>query len=211
MKYSKSIQAAVNLMPRYSLRVLGAILWSLSLVACAGGDDGAHTVRGHWVVSTPQALQLDCAQVPDDLSAELWVSGNQESCPLTVDLDEGTTSGTCQTVPGRVRVATLDWFVFRSHPSESEPVRVLLAQAQSDIDLEEPSENTVTWTIEDDDIQVTDCLDVTSDPFDGETQVELNGQIQLVCDLDGSCGGSEAAGCSNLGEICNGTDPLQEP
>ena len=187
----------------------GTIVFLLFGISCQPEDVDA--VGAQWTVSTPQALSLDCAQIPTDLSAELWVSGNQSSCPMTVDIDNGTTSGTCQTVAGRIRTVTLDWFVMRDSPFDGTEVRVLLAQARGEVNLENTSETDASWSYTEDDIRITECLDMTNDAFEGETQVELNGQVRSVCDLDSSCGSTQAAGCSNLGEICIGEDPLSDP
>jgi hypothetical protein len=181
---------------------------------CAGSgvdDSNDNVVDATWKMSIPNALALDCAAPPADLSAELWVSGNRDSCPMDVDLSAETTSGSCTVAPGRVRTVTLDWFVTRTAPGGVLPMRVLLAQAQGQIDLQDVSESEVTWSVTEDDIRLTQCLDMTEDPAGGASTVAFDGESRPVCDLNGSCGGVEAAACSNLGELCNGGDPLAAP
>ena len=97
---------------------------------------------------------------------------------------------------------TVDWFVERGG------TRVLLAQARTLIDLAGATEVEQQVTFTADDITTTDCLDVRQDAFDGTQTQRFAGDDVPVCDLDNSCGGTLDASCSNLGEICAGTDPL---
>ena len=157
--------------------------------------------------ATPRALTVECANPPADLDAELWISGNREACPMTVDQVAGTTTGSCEVAPGRVRTATLDWFVGRPSP-QRESVRVLLAQAQQEIDVTDPDGGTVTLRVNDEDIVIEDCLDVRDDPAAGVDTVRLGEQLVPVCDLDRSCAQDAAPACTNIGEVCAGTDPF---
>lgn len=150
----------------------------------------------------PSALVVGCANPPADLEAELWISGFDDSCPLTVDVDEGTTVGECVVTTGRERTLTVDWYVIR------ENTRVLLAQARDTVDLTSVTEETVAFDIADGDIEVLECLDVRDDKLDGVDTQTFDGEARPVCDLDNDCGGTFDVGCSNVGEICAGADPL---
>ena len=45
------------------------------------------------------ADEMECHDAPA-IDARLWVSGSSEACPLEVDVEAGTTSGTCDVTPG---------------------------------------------------------------------------------------------------------------
>lgn len=199
--------------PRRSLA--GALILvgglGLALGACGPGDDDTPSMG--IALATPQALQVDCANAPVDLKAELRITGNTRVCELTVDVDAGTTTGTCPTSRGFVRTLTLDWFVERTAPGGG-PVRVVLAQARGSLDFTddaeaaprplfgEPEVETATWTITPDDITVSTCVDVTTDPASTETTMSFEGASVPVCDLDGSCASDPEPDCTNLGQLC---------
>lgn len=201
---------------KIGIRVISGIFvllggW-LFCFACAGeAEPEEETVEAHWRLATPRALVVDCDSRPSDLEAELWVSGYQEACPMVVDMENGITTGTCTVAPGRVRTLTLDWFVMRDKPSGGGQVRVLLAQAQDELDLQDATEAQVTWTVAEEDIDTVNCLDMRDDSANGSEVVLFEGDSQPVCDLDDSCDGVLTVACSNLGEICNGADPLVLP
>lgn len=172
---------------------------AIAVTACAPAPEVA-------LVSfpAPQAL-VSCAALPDDLDAELWVSGNDEACDLEPG-DDGSVSGSCENfVAGRaVRTVTLDWFIVRGG------VRVLLAQAQKEVDLTAVSSGEQTVAFTEDDIRVRGCFDMRDDQLDGSPTMLVNGAQRLVCDLDEDCPADLAVtDCSNLGEVCAGADPLQ--
>jgi hypothetical protein len=189
--------------------VLGAWLFCFGCAGEAQPDE--ERVEAHWQLATPQALIVDCESSPSDLEAELWISGKGESCPMEVDMANGTTTGSCRVAPGRVRTLTLDWFVMRESPIGGGQVRVLLAQAQDELDLRDAKEAQVTWTVVEEDIDSVNCLDMRGDPANGSEMVLFEGELRPVCDLDDSCDGVLTVACSNLGEICNGADPLVLP
>jgi hypothetical protein len=147
--------------------------------------------------ANPRAL-TDCANVPADLQARLWISGSDEPCFLDVDVDAGTTSGDCTTAPGIERRFTVDWFV------DVGGREVLLAQAQKDLDLSRQAERDVTLAGADDDVVTDGCQDMSVDSFEGSDTVDVDGEDVPVCDLDGD-------GSANIVEVCAGDDPLGGP
>ena len=179
-------------------RQLLALTLAASTLAACGGEVQPGVVS----LPLPQALQVSCATAPVDLSAQLWVSGRDAPCTLSVDQVAGTTSGQCDVAAGRERTLTVDWYV------ERDGTRVLLAQARQTIDLAGATDAEQNVNIAEGDITVTDCLDVRDDKVDGVDTQRFDGVDVPVCDLDDSCGGALAADCSNLGELCAGEDPL---
>lgn len=154
------------------------------------------------VVGLPRAL-VECAAPPLDLAARLWVSGSATPCELEVNLDEGTTTGACPATPGRVRALTIDWFI----PGDGS-VDVVLAQARRELDLTQADEATVELTVGDDEVKTSGCRDMTSDQLEGSPTISLDGLVVPVCDVDDSCTGSPDPACSNIGEVCAGSDPF---
>jgi hypothetical protein len=183
----------------------GAPALCLALVGTACGPEGGDL--SFVPFSLPYALPVACAAMPSDLAAEAWVSGSRGSTPLLVDPDAGTTSGALRVTTGVRRRVVVDWFVVR--PSvDGAPVRVLLAQAARDLDLRAP-EGDLVLALTKEDIDVTTCRDVTGDVSrTGSLTTLLAGEERPACDLDDSCAGTPAVGCSNLGELCAGLDPL---
>lgn len=180
-------------------------LVALASAACGGPPEGD---VGLTALGLPFALPVDCAQEPADLSAEAWVSGFREPTPLDVDLAAGTTSGEIDDVTVGDRTLVIDWYVERDLGGA--PVRVLLAQAESPLDLTAPETGSVEVTIAPDDVNVTECRDVRGDPtLAGSPTQTVGGVERPACDLDDSCAGSPAPECANLGELCAGADPLQ--
>jgi len=150
----------------------------------------------------PLGLLVECANVPSDLEAELWVSGVADPCALTVDVAGESTSGTCTIPAGRDRTVSVDWFVMR------DGTRVLLAQARERLQLAD-AEADMEWRIGADDIEPRLCLDLRDDQLNGSETQLFDGEERLVCDLDASCTDGLEIACSNLGEVCAGEDPLQ--
>lgn len=185
---------------------LSLALWAAATLACApgapggAGADGDADVDAALFLRTPRAL-LECAAPPDDMEARLWVSGSAEPCPLEVDVAAGTTSGFCTTAPGLARTLTLDWFAPRGG------IDLVLAQARGGVDLSASDEEQVAFTVGEDDVVTSECLDMTEDQVDGTPIIEVNGAGVPVCDVDDSCAGGDGA-CSNLGELCADTDPF---
>ena len=145
---------------------------------------------------TPQAL-IACAAPPADLQARLWVSGSAEFCPLDVDLEAGTTTGSCEATPGIVRRFTLDWFI------DVGGREIVLAQAQRDVDLA-GQQQAVELQFAPADVDNVECFDMSVNSFEGSPVVDVDGVDQAVCDLD-------ADGADNLTELCGGQDPLGGP
>ena len=141
------------------------------------------------VFRNPQALTA-CAQKPANLQARLWISGSDAPCFLDVDVDAGTTSGACETAPGIKRRFTLDWFIDVAGRD------VVLAQAQTEVDLEGATED-VALDFKDDDVSAVACFDMSVDSFDGADSVDVEGRAVPVCDLDDD-------GVSNVDEVCAG-------
>jgi hypothetical protein len=187
-----------------SSAVLAAV-WVAATIGTSCGD--ARSTSPDLVFATPRALTVDCANPPADLEAELFVSGNRDPCPLTVDIADGTTSGSCETTPGLVRTAVINWFVVRPSPLGAS-TRVLLAEAEQQVDLREEPEGDVALVFDDEDIVVRGCRDRTIDVIDGSNTQIVDGTEREVCDLDADCPNGTDVACSNLGELCAGTDPL---
>ncbi len=143
---------------------------------------------------TPRALTA-CAAPPANLQARLWISGTGVPCPLDVDVDAGTTSGSCETAPGIERRFTLDWFI------DEGGREIVLAQAQQDVDLGAQADAAITLSVKDEDIVVDGCLDMSKDAFTGSDTVDVDGEAVPVCDLDGD-------GSANIVEVCDGSDPF---
>ncbi len=158
-------------------------------------------------VAVPLPLPVLCEQVPTDLRAEAWQSGARSSTPLEVDLVTQETRGTVEVTAGLVRRLVVDWYVERRF--EGEPVRVLLAQYATEIDLTMPDAAVVSWPIDATEMTSTDCVDVRSDlSREGVTQQTVGGIARPVCDLDESCTTGGGGPCTNLEELCAGTDPF---
>jgi hypothetical protein len=173
------------------------------LGACGVEDDGTELAP----MTLEFALPVDCAAPPADLEAVAWISGNQDPEPLQVDVDAGTTTGQLQVTRGLERRVVIDWFVTRAFGGGD--VRVVLGQARERLDLTEPTVTQVPLEIAPEDVDVTDCVDVTGDTSrQGVETVSFDGADRPVCDLDDSCAGSLAPECANVGEICAGEDPL---
>lgn len=206
---------------------------SLCITVCASGcfspDVASDVVDSSGAASfswpTPQFLSVDCPNFPAsvELQAQLWISGSDVPCPLSVDLDTGITSGTCNIPVGRERLLTLDWFV--QWPIENpdnqnnagndgaDPilVPVVLAQVQTTLDLSDIATVVATppsVNIDDADIRTTNCRDMRADSSEGETQIRINGALRSVCDLNDSCDGAENGTCNNVGDLCAGRDPV---
>ena len=174
----------------------------MALAACGPGADDT-TAETPLRFDNPQAL-TSCAAPPEGLAAELFVTGNRNPCPLTVDVAAGTTSGSCEVAPGRVRVLTLDWFADVVDGNDH-VIRVLLAQARTEVDLTGDVEAEVSVTIDPDDVVTEGCLDVVADPAGAETTAYDGAEVP-PCDLDRSC--DDGGACSNLEELCAGDDPF---
>lgn len=195
----------------WSRLTLRAALGLMVAAAPSCGPEGDDAPPMSVALATPQALQVECDNRPDDLQAELTITGNVNPCPLTVDLEAGTTTGTCPTSRGFVRTLTLDWFVLRTGPN-GEAVRVVLAQARGELDFTGEAETpamfapaepeTATWSIGADDITVSSCVDVSEDQVNGSSTVEFQGASVPVCDLDDSCAAGTEPDCTNLGQLC---------
>jgi hypothetical protein len=158
-------------------------------------------------VSVAFPLPVDCATVPTGVEAVLWISGS--SAPETLDVDPATlaASGNVTFTTGTERTIVLDWFTRGTGPDGE--VRVLLAQATRTLDLTDPVNAPPDGSFAAEDIEVASCVDVRDDTTRaGSPTVVFGGQDRPVCDLDDSCGGSLGPDCSNLGELCAGTDPL---
>ena len=172
-------------------RMLLAMASSMVTLTACGSES---SVQPRVLVLRPQAL-VSCAQPPEpgSLQARLWISGSDAPCFLTVD--EASSSGACDVVPGVKRVFTLDWFVDRGGRD------VVLAQASRTVDLTGATEATVDLTFVDDDYSSDGCLDMAVDSLAGSPTVDVNGIERPVCDLDDD-------GDSNVVEVCRGDDPL---
>ena len=83
----------------------------------------------------------------------------------------------------------------------------MLAQVQKKLDLTNPASADAKLDVAAADIKSDTCLDMSSDQLNGRSTVVVAGTAEPVCDLDGS-GGTGGANCTNLGEVCNGGDPL---
>ncbi len=175
---------------------LAAALAACALTACAGELD-ADSVT----LQTPQALA--CAATPD-LQARLWISGSANPCALDVDLAAGTTTGSCNTRPGRKRTLTLDWFVH----DDAHDIDLILAQARDTLDLSNEQNAEEAFNVSDDQVSLFGCLDVSVDQVSGSETVHIDGNDVPVCDVDNSCNGAAGDGCTNLGELCGGGDPF---
>ena len=175
--------------------LVAACIASTTMVACAPLEDVA-TVS----FATPRAL-LECAAPPEDLAARMWISGSKVPCDLEVDVEGGTTTGSCDTRPGLVRTLTLDWFAPRGG------LDLVLAQARGELDLTQGEEAEVGFSVADEDVVTTGCVDATFDQVDGAPTIEVSGVDVPVCDVDDSCAGADGA-CTNLGELCAETDPF---
>jgi hypothetical protein len=185
-------------------RVIACVVVGGVLSASCGEE---RTTSPDLVFATPRALTVDCANPPADLEAELFVSGSRDPCPLTVDLAAGTTSGSCETTPGIVRTAVINWFVMRTSPLGA-TTRVVLAEAEKQVDLREEPEDDVALTYTDEDIIVRGCRDRTDDVIEGSLTQSVDGAVREVCDLDDDCANETDTACSNLGELCALADPL---
>jgi hypothetical protein len=137
-------------------------------------------------VSTPQALS--CARIPR-MRAELFVSGVAQPCLLDVDINTGTTTGSCDIPTGLVRTVVIEWL------TDVEGVRVVLAQVRRDVDVTNAGPET-PLAFTDDDIITEGCLDVS-----GATTQRVDGRDALICDLDND-------DVSNVVESCSGSSPL---
>ncbi len=164
---------------------------------CAPIDDDT---RANISLTTPRAL-LECAAPPTDMAARMWISGSGTPCDLEVDINGGTTGGSCSTRPGLVRTLTIDWFTPRGG------IDLVLAQARGALDLTTGDAAEAAFEVSDDDVVTADCLDMRDDQVDGSPVIEVNGAGVPVCDVDDSCAGGDGA-CSNLGELCAETDPF---
>jgi hypothetical protein len=149
------------------------------------------------VLSNPQAL-VECENIPDDLNARMWISGQSAPCALAVNVDDNTTSGSCDIVPGLVRRLTIDWFV---PLDRDDGLDLVVAQTQGEIDLQRSDAADKTFTFEDADINTADCKDMRKDQFNGADTVAFGGADVPLCDLD-------ASGAANVDEVCAGSDPL---
>jgi hypothetical protein len=149
--------------------------------------------------STPAAL--DCAQVPA-LSARLWVSGSGVPCDMSVD--GAVTSGSCTTRPGRVRTLTLEWFVH----DDAHALDLVLAQVRGTVNLENEKDAEVPFDVKAADVTTFGCLDVSADQVSGKETIVVGGDNVPVCDVDNSCNGAAGDACTNLGELCAGSDPF---
>jgi hypothetical protein len=179
---------------------LGALLAS----ACAPAEEDVQLTA----LGLPFALPIDCAQEPSDLAAEAWVSGFRDPEPLTVDLAAGTTTGEVSNVTVGDRTLIIDWYVERDFGGATH--RVLLAQAETALDLTAPETATVEVSISPDDVEVAECRDVRGDPTLAGSATQTVGGVDVpACDLDDSCAGSPAPECANLGELCVGEDVFQ--
>ena len=177
-------------------RALSALL-TCAAAALGCADDDVVTQLS---ITTPRAL-LACAVVPADLQARMWISGSKVPCGLQVDVEAGTTTGSCDTRPGLVRTLTLDWFVPRAD------IDLLLAQARVDVDLTQAAQAEAQVVIADEDIVTSGCLDATLDQLDGAPTIFVAGAEVPVCDVDNSC--ETASGpCGNLEELCAASDPF---
>jgi len=189
--------------PRAPLVLLSSC--ALLSIAAACGPERADVELGE--MSRGFALPIDCAAEPADLQAEAWVSGFRESTPLDVDLAAGTTSGELRDITVGDRRLVIDWFVERDFGGST--VRIMLAQAETALDLTAPETNTVSVEIGPDDVEVAACRDVRGDStLAGSDTVSFDGADRPVCDLDDSCAGTPGPECANLGELCAGDDPL---
>lgn len=188
--------------PRRAALLVAATVALVGVFAAGCGAPAPDAVA----LPLPRALTVDCAAPPEDMQAALWVSGQDAPCPLDVDLSAGTAGGACAVTPGRVRRLTLDYFVER--PVVGGTLRIVLAQAQREIDLAAPEAQEVEARFSEEDVRVTGCLDMSADSFEGRALVRFDGADRPVCDLDASCGGDEQPACANLGEVCAGGDPL---
>lgn len=148
-------------------------------------------------------LPAVCAVAPDDLTAEAFVSGYEDARPLDVDPTTGETTGTFEVAAGIDRRLVIDWIVTRGG------TRIVVAQARSDLALRAPEGDELAVSLATSDIKTTDCRDVTGDLGRiGVAFVNVDGEERAVCDLDGDCGDPLKEECSNLGELCVGSDPL---
>lgn len=183
-----------------------ALAHAAALVGTTTSCGGEEALDLSAPLTLPFALPVECASPPADLEAEVWVSGSRAPTPLAVNVAANTTSGTVRVTTGTERRIVIDWFV------EREGTRVLLAQAAKTLDLTRPETDTIVLEISPSDVNVTTCVDVRDDLTRvGSPTTEYAGEARPVCDLDESCGGSLEPGCSNLGEVCAGGDPLREP
>jgi len=165
-----------------------------NVIACAPPAE-VNTVA----MATPDAL--GCDSIPTDIQARLWVSGSKVPCELVLNIDAGTTTGSCDAAPGRVRTLTLDWFL----PSDR-GVDVLLAQATGEVNLEQAQNAEEPFAPSA--LVTSDCRDMHDDQVVGSSTVTLDGVEVPPCDLDKSCAGVDDGACSNLSELCAGGDPF---
>jgi hypothetical protein len=180
-----------------------ALIFSLPIACALASACGPDADAGAALTfSLPQAL-LSCASVPE-LSARMWVSGSSDPCALDVDVQAGTTSGTCDVTPGTERTLTLDWTTVVDHAGED--FTLLLAQARGTLDLSTPKEK-ATFTVGEDDVVTTACRDMRTDTLEGAEVIDVDGVEVPPCDVDESCDGDDGA-CTNLGELCASADPF---
>lgn len=178
-------------------RVIGLLL--VALAACAPSEPATIAIEN------PQALAVECAAPPADLTARLWVSGYDEPYPLSYDAAANTTSGTADIAPGLVRKLTIDWY----RPlGRDDGLELVLAQAQGDLALVDDVQPTATFAMPAEAVSDGSCLDMRFDTFAGTPGVVLDGATVPLCDLDDSCSGGDPAACTNLVETCRGSDPL---
>lgn len=180
-----------------SRAAVGALAWFLA--ACAAPEPTVVALQN------PQALTVDCDNVPEGLSARLWVSGYDDPFALSFDASAGTTSGTVDIAPGVVRKLTIDWYV---PLGRADGVDLVLAQAQGDLALVDDVQATAELALGPEAIIDSGCKDMRGDSFAGTPTLQLEDQDVPVCDLDDSCAGGDPAACTNLVEVCRGSDPL---
>jgi hypothetical protein len=181
-----------GLLPLLRLRPIRLLLLvPLGLMSCGEATASTSTLT----FATPRALTVDCAQPPATLQARLWVSGSSDPCFLEVDVAAGSTSGDCEVAPGIKRRFTIDWFI------DDAGREVVLAQAQTELDLSRATKATAILTLAEDDIVNVGCKDMSVDSFAGADTVTVDGRAVPVCDVDAD---NEA----NIVEVCAGGDPF---
>jgi len=173
---------------------------SLGFIALSCGEEADPFALG---LSVAMPQQLQCANLPADLRAQVWQSGTEEPTELVVDPENFTTSGSVAIRSGTRRNVVIDWYIIR------EDVRIVLAQVRASMDLTNPASDTIEFNFDADDISIDRCIDVSRDlPREG-LPVSVNNVEVPMCDLDNSCEGTPDISCSNLGEVCAGSDPLR--
>lgn len=206
------------------MSVRRSVLVTTLVISACGGEPQMSALE----VSMSVPLTSDLACTGNDTSpivaAELFVSGDLPSCPLTVK--DAVVSGSCNDIP-----TGIDRFlVIRYSGAGDAPIRYAVTVAELTPDALEGNDGKVTITFVDDDttgffidsdadvaqlrdllydastaLQGAQCFArsvIAADADNDEVAADCLTQVDLepVLDLDED-------GCTNLRELCDGTSP----